>query len=116
MIQLPENNTHRKRNNTLKYCQEPGCGKEYYGHPITKYCEFHRNLSNRVRKRYIAVKVSKDNFVLDHSFRDTTIIRRNCACCGAEYDIIVIPRQKVYSKYCEIHTNNYRRELYASKN
>ena len=111
VVILPEH-SKRVQNHTLKYCQEPGCGKEYVGHPITKYCAFHRILGNRARKKVTYKPITEDNFVFEHNFTESTIVRRNCACCGAEYEILVIPRQKVYSKYCAEHTNSYKRELY----
>jgi len=112
MVLLPD---HRKskKNKVLKHCKEPGCGKEYLGLPITKYCEFHRVVGNRARKVVVLTPLDQDNFILEHNFTRTTVLRRACDCCGAEYTITVIPKQQIYSKYCEDHTNSYKRELYA---
>ena len=61
----------KKLKEKLKICQEPGCGKEFWGHPIAKYCEFHRDITHRKRKRkpnVFKASVGEDNLVFDHSF------------------------------------------------
>jgi len=114
LTQLPKAGK-KKHKMVLKICQEPGCGKEYVGHPITKYCEYHRKLSNRVRKKKDKVPVDLNNIVLKHKYVSSVTIQRACDCCGKLYTINIIPRQKVYPRYCEEHTNEYRRMLYNKK-
>ena len=44
-MQLPK--YKKKKRIKLKICQGPGCGREFWGHPIAKYCELHRDIKQR---------------------------------------------------------------------
>ena len=48
-MQLPR--YKRKKRIKLKICQEPGCGKQFWGHPIAKYCPEHRDIKNRQKPK-----------------------------------------------------------------
>ena len=43
-----------KKRIKLKVCQEPGCGKEFWGHPIAKYCDDHRDIKQRQKQKKIS--------------------------------------------------------------
>lgn len=101
-----------KRAYVLKICQEEGCGKEYVGHPISKYCEIHKDPSNRKRKRHIKTDVTKDNQIFKHDFRNSTTVIFSCALekCSKQFEVTIMPKLKIYPKYCEKHRSQYQRE------
>jgi len=112
-MNLPNaNDKNRKQKETLKYCKEPGCGKEYLGHPVTKYCETHRLLKNRVRKKVIYKDIGIDNIIFKHTFTQSTDIVMSCKICNRDYAVTIIPKQQIYPKYCKEHRNEYKREQY----
>ena len=49
-MQLPK--YKKKKRIKLKVCQEPGCGREFWGHPIAKYCELHRDIKEEGRGQH----------------------------------------------------------------
>jgi hypothetical protein len=111
-MQLPK--YKKKKREKLKICQEPGCGKEFIGHPIAKYCPDHRNISNRTRKVKIYESVDVKNFVFSHNFTDVTEIERACSLpgCNRRYILKIYPKQKIYPKFCEEHRNDFKRKLF----
>lgn len=111
-MQLPQ--YKKKTKVKLKVCQEPGCGKEFWGHPITKYCELHRDMRMRKRKRRVYEDVDVKNQVFKHNFNETTQVEFTCHLEGCEKKFIinVLPKQTVYPKYCEEHRNDFKRELF----
>jgi len=114
-MQLPQ--YQKKNRSVLKICREPGCGKQYVGHPISKYCEYHRVLGNRTRKVQVYEKVNVKNFVFDHNFTEVANIQRVCDVpgCGKEYAIKVLPKQHVYPRYCEEHRNDFKRQRFVER-
>jgi hypothetical protein len=98
-------------------CLEPGCGKEFIGHPIAKYCEFHRDISKRTRKvkEYEAVDVK--NFIFKHGFTEVTNLELICQLngCPNKYHVRIFPKQIVYPKFCEKHRTDYQRETFLKK-
>jgi hypothetical protein len=112
-MQLPKYNKKiqdRKRKR-IKICQEPGCGKEYVGHVISKYCELHSNIKNRKRKRRIFEDVGIKNQVYKHKFSEVTNIVFTCQLkgCNRPFSVKVYPKQYIYSKFCEEHRSEYKR-------
>jgi hypothetical protein len=103
-----------QRQQKLKLCKEPGCGKEFWGHPIAKYCELHRNLRNRVRKRRQYKDVSEDNMIFKHRFSETTIVEFPCALkgCSRKFMLKIYPKLTVYPKYCEEHRVEFKRNRF----
>ena len=116
-MQLPVSKSKKHSKVVLKYCQEPGCGKEYLGHPITKYCEYHRILSNRKRKKVVYEPVETYNKIFKHKYIDTTKIEFFCELdgCNESYYVNIVPRQYVYPKYCPEHRNEFKREHFVNK-
>ena len=94
-----------------KICKEPGCGKEYYGHAISKYCGVHSDARNRVRKKRTFIDPSVDNLIFNHHFHEVTNVEFRCPVsgCGNEYMVRVFPKQFIYPKYCEKHRSSYKR-------
>ena len=109
-MQLPR--YKKKKRVKLKICQEPGCGKEFLGHPIAKYCELHRNIANRTRKIKEYEAVDLKNFVFKHNFTEVTDVELTCHLdgCDSKYTVKIFPKQYVYPKFCETHRNDYKRE------
>ena len=80
-MQLPK--YKKKKRIKLKVCQEPGCGREFWGHPIAKYCELHRD------------------------------IKKCCLeGCNELFTIRVFPKQYIYPRFCEEHRNDFKRANY----
>ena len=102
----------------LKLCQDPSCGKEYFGNPVSKYCEMHRDVKFRKRKRKFYKPLEEENMVFRHGFRDTTEMEFACRLqgCSGKYIVRVIPRLYVYPKYCDEHRNEYKREIFTKIN
>ena len=58
-MQLPK--YKKKKRIKLKVCQEPGCGREFWGHPIAKYCELHRDIKQRAEVvQFLLIKRQSD--------------------------------------------------------
>ena len=105
------NHIKKRNNNVVKKCQYPNCGKEYVGHPITKFCEFHRNTKNRVKK--VVKEIKKENRIIKHNY-DMKVKTFKCGLrgCKNKYKIELIPNQFIYPKYCSEHTNEFKREMF----
>jgi len=94
-----------------KYCQEPGCGKEYIGHPISKYCEIHRNIKTRKRKRRTYEDVAVKNQTFVHKFTEVTNVEFVCQLpgCNRHFTVKTYPKQTTYPKFCEEHRSEFKR-------
>jgi len=113
LMRLPYRAYKKRRIEKLRICHEPGCGKEFYGPPIAKYCDFHRDIRNRVRKRKKISDPSVENMLFDHSFREVIEIEFTCPVigCGRKFIIKIYPKQLIYPKFCEEHRSAYRRRI-----
>jgi len=111
-MQLPR--YKKKKRLKHKVCQEPGCGKEFIGHPIAKYCEFHRNIANRTRKTKEYEAVDVKNFVFKHGFTEVTELELSCQLpnCNNKYTVKIFPKQYIYPKFCVTHRNEYKRDSF----
>jgi hypothetical protein len=109
-MQLPRYKKLKRKK--LKVCKEPGCGKEYIGHPISKYCELHRDIANRARKIKEFEPVHVKNFVFKHGFTDVTEMELICQLdgCNNKYTVKIYPKQHIYPKFCGVHRSEYKRE------
>lgn len=109
-MQLPQ--YKKKKRLKHKVCKEPGCGKEYIGHPISKYCEFHRIIANRTRKIKVYKSVDVKNFIFKHGFTHVTKLEFNCQLdgCNNKYTVKIFPKQSIYPKFCNVHRSEYKRE------
>ena len=111
-MQLPKYKPINKR--LLKYCKYNGCGKEFVGRPIQKYCEFHTDPHHRKRIRARPENPNVKNQVFMHTFKDTTKAEFTCALdgCHRKFALDIFPRQYIYPKYCEEHRNEFKRERF----
>lgn len=112
-MQLPKEVKEKKLKH--KYCKIPECNKEFWGVVTAKYCDFHQNPSNRIRKKREFENVNVKNQTFPHNFTKVTSVKFNCKLsgCGQEFSIIIFPRQTIYPKYCEKHRNEFKRELFV---
>ena len=110
MMQLPKYKPVEKK--TLKYCDYMECGKEFFGRPIQKYCDFHTDPHHRKRIRHRHEGPAIKNQIFMHHFKDKTKIEFECALegCGKDFEVDVYPKLYVYPKYCEHHRNEFQRE------
>jgi len=109
---------HKNKAKKLKICQEPSCGKEFWGHPIAKYCEIHSNPKLRKRKRKVYEDVNIKNQTFNHSFTSTTDVEFTCQVpgCIKRFTVKVHPRQFTYPKYCEEHRSEFKRNDFMRQN
>ncbi len=108
-MQLPK--YKKKKRVKLKVCQEPGCGKEFWGHPISKYCELHRDIKHRQKRKKFFEAVDVKNMIFKHNYTEVMDVEFNCQLpgCTTKYFVKVFPKQYIYPKYCLEHRNEFRR-------
>ncbi len=108
-MQLPK--YKKKKRIKLKVCQEPGCGREFWGHPIAKYCELHRDIKQRAKHKKEFERVEVKNMVFTHNYTEVIDLEFRCCLPGCEsrYYVKVFPKQFVYPRYCMEHRNDFRR-------
>lgn len=106
-MQLPK--YKKKKRIKLKICQY--CGKEFWGHPIAKYCELHRDVKQREKTKKSPEPGDSNNKTHQHDFIE--VVEENWICelegCGKEYVVKIFPKQYVYPRFCEEHRNEFRR-------
>jgi len=107
---VPKYDKNRAKRVVLN-CREPGCGKEFWGRPIAKYCD-HRDI--RFRKRRKRVYDTELNNRYKHRYGTTVRVIFNCRACGADYPLTIYPKQQVYPAYCP-HVNPFRRKRFESR-
>ncbi len=108
-MQLPK--YKKKKRIKLKVCQEPGCGREFWGHPIAKYCELHRDIKQRAKHKKEFESVEVKNMVFKHNYTEVLDLEFLCCLegCDQRYTVKVFPKQFVYPRYCMEHRNDFRR-------
>jgi hypothetical protein len=108
-MQLPK--YQKKKRIKLKVCHEPGCGKEFLGHPIAKYCPLHKDIKNRARKIKEVEPVDFRNIIFKHTFSEVTEVQFSCQVpdCTELYSVKIYPKQYIYPKFCEKHRNEFKR-------
>ena len=118
MMQLPKFRKDRHKCNKSKICHEPGCGKEFIGHAISKYCEIHCLPRNRNRKRIIKFDTDADNQIIKYNGIEPLNMILKCALSGCrnEFKIVVLPKQDEYPKYCCEHRQGHRRRIFLKLN
>ena len=99
----------------LKICAVPGCCAEFYGSPLRKYCDLHRNPRNRPKTKRELEPITAKNQIFPHHFFHATQVSFKCALDGCEnlFPVTVYPRIFVYPKYCPEHRTIHRREHFA---
>lgn len=115
-MQLPK--YKKKKRIKLKVCQFPGCGKEFWGHPIAKYCELHRDIKNRAKfQKKPTESVDVKNMVIRHNYTEVLEVDFKCTLegCDAQFPIKLFPKQFVYPRFCEAHRNDFKRKHFLMK-
>lgn len=109
-MQLPK--YKKKKRIKLKVCQYPGCGKEFWGHPIAKYCELHRDIKQRQIKKKDQEPLEARNMVFRHNYTEVAELPFLCCLegCSQEFTLKVFPKQYVYPRFCMQHRNDYKRK------
>lgn len=116
-MQLPAYKKKKKRK--TKYCSytyDDGkvCEKQFIGHVIAKYCNFHSDPRNRRKKKKLVVDKTL-NIKVEHNYKKPTDVNINCHVpgCGKMYTLKLIPKLAYpYQKWCEEHISRHRRELF----
>ena len=108
-MQLPK--YKKKKRIKLKVCQEPGCGREFWGHPIAKYCELHRDIKQRQKQKKEFDSIESKNMLFRHAYTDVVEIKFQCCLpgCKSEFAIKVFPKQFLYPRFCLDHRNDFKR-------
>ena len=108
-MQLPK--YKKKKRIKLKVCQEPGCGREFWGHPIAKYCELHRDIKQRQKQKKALDTVESKNMVFKHNYTEVVEAPFKCCVegCTDTFNIKIFPKQYIYPKFCNAHRNDFRR-------
>lgn len=93
-----------------RVCQFQGCGREYKGHSLQKYCELHNTIKKRGGWRPV-YNIENANQIFDHSFTVPTKTVFTCALdgCRNTFEITVYPSQRLYPVFCEEHRQEHRR-------
>ena len=111
LVQLPK--YKKKKRIKLKICQY--CGKEFWGHPIAKYCELHRDVKQREKTKKSPEPGDSNNKTYGHDLIE--VVEETWICelegCGKSYVVKVFPKQYVYPRFCEEHRNEFRRRNYV---
>lgn len=106
-VQLPK--YKKKKRIKLKICQY--CGKEFWGHPIAKYCELHRDVKQREKTKKPTEPLDANNRVFEHEYLE--VVEQEFTCeldgCGKTFMVKVFPKQFVYPRYCDEHRNEFKR-------
>jgi hypothetical protein len=112
-MQLPK--YKKKKRIKLKKCQEPGCGREFWGHPIAKYCELHRDIKARAKTKSAVESVEAKNLVFRHNYTDPVDVRFRCSLenCEELFPVKIFPKQFIYPRFCMEHRNDFKRENYV---
>ena len=108
-MQLPK--YKKKKRIKLKVCQEPGCGREFWGHPIAKYCELHRDIKQRQKQKKDIENIESKNIIFRHNYAEAMDLEFKCCLegCNNTFTIRIFPKQYVYPRFCMEHRNDFKR-------
>jgi len=111
-VNIPKNN--RKQKKVEKVCKYPGCDTIFFGIAVSKYCPEHRQEKYRIRKSRNVLPVEENNVIISHSFSIATERIQQCGLegCTEHFSVVLLPKQKVYAKYCPEHRNEFRRQQF----
>jgi len=115
----------KKKRIKLKVCHFVGCGREFWGHPIAKYCPNHSNIKERLKAKKnhklehpeeYKEKKPIDINNLEYKHENKEVVEMEFPChlegCNKSYHIKIFPKQFIYPKYCEDHRNPFKREMF----
>tara|TARA_B110000483_G_scaffold143867_1_gene171783 strand:- start:2254 stop:2538 length:285 start_codon:yes stop_codon:yes gene_type:complete len=62
-------------------------------------------------------RVQLENQIVPHNFKVPMPRPQTCKLqgCMAQFEIILVPRQIIYPKYCPDHRNDHQREVFLSR-
>ena len=108
-MQLPK--YKKKKRIKLKVCQEPGCGREFWGHPIAKYCDDHRDIKQRQKQKKDVDNIESRNIIIRHNYTEVMEVPFSCCLSGCKevFSIKLYPKQFVYPRFCLEHRNDFKR-------
>ena len=111
-MQLPK--YKKKKRVKLKKCQEPGCGREFWGHPIAKYCELHRDIKQRQKPKKALDSLEMRNMFFKHGYSETVEVQFKCCLEGCEnnFSVKMFQKQFIYPRFCLEHRNDFKRSNY----
>jgi len=112
-----------KKRKVMKMCQFPECDEKFDGIGPAKYCAEHRKPKYRTllnkalleKKKELLVKVESSNQDIKHSYSSAVKVRMQCSLdgCDNEYEITLFPRTFIYPKFCELHRNPHKRQIFT---
>ena len=76
-MKLPIYQSGRRRIK-LKKCQEPGCEREFWGHPIRKYCDLHSDIKARQKPKKVVDSFEMRNMCFKHNYSETQTVHFKC--------------------------------------
>jgi hypothetical protein len=101
-----------------KKCEFKGCKEKYTGNIINKYCPEHRKQKYRkfidkdkIREKKEIKELSNPNQLIKHTYKQPTVIQGTCQLkgCGANFDLLIIPKTYIYPRFCQEHRCEYKR-------
>lgn len=111
-MQLPKYSENNKYKLKLRICKEPGCGIEFLGNPIAKYCETHRDIKARHRRKRKHYDDGSNVPVEMQKVAESVEIMYPCALegCDNSFRFTILPKMKFRPKFCEEHRNTFKRD------
>lgn len=109
-MQLPK--YKKKKRVKMKVCQEPGCGVEFWGHPIAKYCDDHRDIKQRQKQKKDVDNIETRNIIIRHNYIEVMDLPFKCGLpgCTEIFTIKLYPKQFLYPRFCLEHRNDFKRD------
>jgi len=104
---------HREQLNP-KPCCYPGCTRFYAGTGFSKYCLEHRK--REYHKPVKKIRIDNINMCYDHNDIKSTDLELTCSLKGCKniYKVKILPGVHIYPKYCELHRNAHKREIFLN--
>ncbi len=116
----PASGSHKYEELKLKQCKFLGCSEHYMGTGFSKYCEEHRKKEYKpilmFMNKMAKVSVDNPNKIHDHTNKIVHEEEWGCDLCGKTYAVKIFPEVFIYPKYCELHRNEHKRNLYIKEN
>ena len=115
-------NKKRNHKNLFKLfcvCQFEGCNKEFFASYNKIYCKEHskekykhQKYYNYKRKKDCIEDIQKENIYYKHDSFSSEVVIFRCVCCEKPFEVMILPRQYVYPKFCEEHRNEHKRKIF----
>ena len=130
-MQIPNVSHNRPQKIISRQCQFPGCDEVFtiVGGGKDKYCPEHKKKKYRSELYSVPKDVSAVNDINGNPLhpKDVNVIKKFdctkafkteliCECCKKPYDVLALPSESMYPKYCPEHRNEYKRNRYLLSN